>query len=62
MYRPNTYGNQQRSSNERSSRQVQQAFNNRNNYRNVRRGRRLSRRGKKIIMISRNFSAAMYIL
>merc|ERR1711992_302824 len=45
MYRPNNYGNQQRSSNERSSRQVQQAFNNRNS--TVRRGRRLSRRGKK---------------
>ena len=47
--RPNSYGGgqQQRSSNERSSRQVQnqqQAFN-RN--RNVRRGRRLSRRGKR---------------
>merc|ERR1711934_1115901 len=46
MYRPNDYGNQQRSSNDRSSRQVQQAFNRRNdrNDRNVRRGRRLSRR------------------
>merc|ERR1712223_2030791 len=41
-YRPNN-NYQQRSSNERSSRQVQQAFN-RN--RNVRRGRRLSRRAR----------------
>jgi len=48
MYRPNNYGNQQRSSNDRSSRQVQQAFNRRNdrNDRNVRRGRRLSRRAR----------------
>merc|ERR1712008_215420 len=45
MYRPNNYGNQQRSSNDRSSRQVQQAFNRRND-RNVRRGRRLSRRAR----------------